>query len=131
MAGRPIDYKPEYCARVIELGELGYSVVEMCADIGVARDTLDKNWPAANPEFLAAMTQAKLKSQAWWERQGRESLLIAPGMGTFQASVWSRSMAARFPADWREKQEQEHTGSVNMVHKIERKVIDPREDAKS
>ncbi len=54
-AGRPTDYRPEYCERVIELGRLGMSVVEMAADIGVARNTLEQLWPAANPEFLQAL----------------------------------------------------------------------------
>ena len=104
-AGRPTDYRPEYCERVIELGRLGMSVVEMAADIGVARNTLEQLWPAANPEFLQALTHARECSQAWWESMGRTNLIMPPQTGQFQASVWSRSMAARFPKDWREKNE--------------------------
>ena len=49
-AGRPTDYRPEYCERVIELGRLGMSVVEMAADIGVARNKQNpadkvEQWP--------------------------------------------------------------------------------------
>lgn len=108
--GRPTDYKPEYCDLVKELGAQGYSVVEMAAEIGVARGTLETNWPSANPEFLEAFTQARQLSQAWWERQGRENVIVAPGKGTFNASMWSRSMAARFPEDWRENKGVELTG---------------------
>ena len=103
---RPSDYRPEYCQRVVELGKLGASVVEMASDIGVARATIEANWPAAHPEFLEAFTLAKQESQVWWERKGRENL----EKPTFQASVWSRSMAARFPHDWREVKGSEITG---------------------
>lgn len=126
--GRPTDYKPEYCALVKELGAQGYSVVEMAAEIGVARGTLEANWPSANPAFLEAFTQARQLSQAWWERQGRENVIVAPGKGTFNASMWSRSMAARFPEDWRENKGVELTGKNGgpmEVKTIERVIVDP------
>lgn len=107
--GRPTGYRPEYCERVIELGRTGASVVEMAAEIGVARATLEANWTANHPEFLEAFTQAKQLSQVWWERMGRENLIVPQGI-TFQATVWSRSMAARFPADWRESSKTEISG---------------------
>lgn len=109
--GRPSDYRPEYCDAVIEMGEQGFSVVEMAAALKVSRNTLETNWPKDHPEFLEAFTHARVASQAWWERMGRESLIMSPGQGTFQASVWSRSMAARFPADWRENKGVEVTGA--------------------
>ncbi len=99
-AGRPSLYDPSYCDQVIELGRSGFSVVEMAADIGVSRNTLETVWPAAHPEFLEALGLARDISQAWWERQGRENLTA----DKFQGSLYSRSMAARFPKDWREKQ---------------------------
>lgn len=128
-AGRPTDYRPEYCERVIELGRLGMSVVEMAADIGVARNTLEQLWPAANPEFLQALTHARECSQAWWESMGRTNLTMPPQTGQFQASVWSRSMAARFPKDWREKNETAHTGPDGgplEIKTITRRVVDPK-----
>ena len=128
-AGRPTDYRPEYCERVIELGRLGMSVVEMAADIGVARNTLEQLWPAANPEFLQALTHARECSQAWWESMGRTNLIMPPQTGQFQASVWSRSMAARFPKDWREKSETAHTGADGgplEIKTITRRVVDPK-----
>lgn len=108
--GRPSKYRQEFCERVIEMGALGWSVVEMAADIGVVRTTFETQWPAEYPEFSEALTIARQKSQVWWERIGRENLLIPPMGGTFQQSMWSRSMAARFPHDWREKSETAITG---------------------
>lgn len=105
--GRPSLYKPEYCDRVLELGRLGKSVAYMAAKIGVARNTLEMNWPAAHPEFAEALEQARLESQACWEDLGQNNL-TTPG---FSASAWSRSMAARFPNDWRETHRNELTGA--------------------
>lgn len=124
-AGRPSLYKPEYCESVLEMGKQGYSVVEMAAEIGVARSTLEEAWPSANPEFSEALTRARECSQAWWERTGRVGMVE----NTINPSIWSRSMAARFPRDWREVKGTELTGKdggpVQTVGKVERVIIDP------
>lgn len=109
-AGRPSEYRAEYCERVIELGRLGMSVVEMASEIGVSRNTLETSWTAAHPEFMEALEIARECSQSWWESMGRTNLIMNKDAGTFQASVWSRSMAARFPRDWRENKGVELTG---------------------
>jgi hypothetical protein len=127
--GRPTSYKPEYCDRVLEMGGQGYSVVEMAAELNVARSTLEEEWPKNNPAFSEAFTQARQKSQAWWERQGRQNVVMEPGKGTFNASMWSRSMAARFPKDWRESKDVALTGKDGgpmQIEAIERHVIDPK-----
>jgi len=116
--GRPTDYRPEYCQTVIEMGDEGCSVVEMAARIGVARSTLEYEWPRKHNDFSAALTRARELSQAWWERTGRENMLTQG----FNGSVWSRSMAARFPKDWTEKKQTELTGSLQVEN---RQVIDP------
>ena len=123
--GRPSSYDPAYCEQVVELGKQGASVVEMAAEIGVCRATLEENWPAAHPEFLEAFTRAKLHSQAWWEKTGRVGMIE----NSINASIWSRSMAARFPRDWREVKGTELTGkdggAIETVGKVERVIIDP------
>lgn len=106
--GRPTDYKEEYCNSVIEFGKQGFSRVQMAAEFEVAKATI-QNWEKEHPEFLAAMTRAMTLSQAWWERKGQDCLVMPAGV-SFQASAWSRSMAARFPDDWREKTATEHSG---------------------
>jgi len=110
--GRPTKYLPQYCDDVIRMGSEGYSVVEMCAEIGVARNTFEVEWPQVHPDFSQALAAARLNSQAWWEGQGRKGLSAE----RFQAALYSRSMAARFPADWRESKHQEVTGSVKFDH---------------
>lgn len=113
--GRPSLYKPEYCERVIELGKEGMSVVEMAAEIGVARITLEDHWPAAHEEFSEAFARARELSQAWWERQGRLGL----SADKFNAPLYSRSMSARFPKDWRESKEQRVTGADGGAVQVE------------
>ena len=108
-AGRPSDYDPAFCERVIELGEQGFSKVQIAAEFQVAKSTLQE-WEKAHPEFSVALTRAMTLSQAWWERKGQDCLIMPTG-ATFQGNVWSRSMAARFPDDWRESTKTEHTGA--------------------
>lgn len=107
---RPTDYRPEFCEIVVELGKAGKSVAQMAAEFDVSKQTVH-NWMDAHPEFLDAMTRAKTHAQAWWEAKGQDGLFVAPGVGTFNGSVWSRSMAARFPDDWRENKGVELTGA--------------------
>jgi len=128
-AGRPSLYDPKYCDDVIRMGKEGFSVVEMAAEIGVSRNTLETNWTEAHPEFLEAFTHAMQCSQAWWERAGRIGMIE----NNISAPIWSRSMAARFPRDWREVKGTELTGkdggpiqTDNKTTEVRRTIVDPR-----
>lgn len=122
--GRPSDYLPEFCERVIELGRMGKSKAQIAADLDVCRNTLD-NWATVHPEFLNALTRARDFAQAWWEDKAQTGLETSG----FNASLWSRSMAARFPDDYTERQKRELTGAnggpVEQVQRIERVIVDP------
>jgi hypothetical protein len=122
--GRPTSYDPAYCDQVVEMGKQGASIVEMAHDLGVVKQTL-YDWEKVHPEFLDALTRAREASQVWWEKAGR----IGMTGNTINASIWSRSMAARFPRDWREVKGTELTGPeggpVATVQRIERVIIDP------
>lgn len=122
--GRPTDYRPEHCERVIELGREGKSHAQIAAALDVARNTL-YNWADAHPEFLSAITRARDLSQAWFEDKGQTGL-EAPG---FNASLWAKQVSARFPDDYTERQKRELTGAnggpVEQVHRIERVIVDP------
>lgn len=121
--GRPTTYLPEYCNRVLELGGEGKSKVEIAFELGVCTSTVD-NWVVAHPDFRSAMKRAKQAEQVWWERKGRDNLETQ----SFQSSMWSRSMAARFPNDWRETHRQEQTGPGGgpvQVERVQRVIVDP------
>lgn len=103
---RPSSYDPAYCDAVIAWGEQGKSVTWMAAELDVSKQTLH-NWAAEFPEFLDALTRAKAKAQKWWEDAGQAGLAM-PG---FNGSVYAKSMAARFPEDWRDNKAVELTGA--------------------
>jgi hypothetical protein len=102
---RPSEYREEYCEFVIEWGRQGKSKTWMAAQIGVIRETLNE-WAKRYPVFSAALSYAKACEQAAWEDMGERGL---NAIG-FSATAWSRSMAARFPDEWRESSKHEVTG---------------------
>ena len=103
--GRPTKYRAEMCEHVVSLGSEGKSKTEIAFELGVVRQTLDE-WAERYPDFSHAMTRAKQAEQVWWERTGRDNLTAQH----FQSSMWGRSMAARFPDEWRESSKQEISG---------------------
>lgn len=125
LRGRPTNYLPEYCQRVVELGREGKSVVQMACELDVHKDTLYE-WVKVHPDFSDAFTRAKQWSQNWWENKG-QSGLDASG---FNASLWSRSMAARFPDDYTERQKRELTGKDGepLFSRIEVVAVEPAKE---
>ena len=98
--GQPTLYRPEYCQQVIEWGRQGKSRTWMAANLEIDRKTID-NWADSHPEFFLALSRAKALEQAHWEDLGH----IGISADKFNTGVWSKSMAARFPDEWRDKQE--------------------------
>lgn len=103
--GRPTDYDPSFCNKVLEWGSLGKSRVWMAAEIGVCKQTL-KNWEMAHPEFLDSLSRAAVLSQRWWEDAGQTGMVS----DKFNNGVWTKSMSCRFPDDWRDTSRQEQSG---------------------
>ena len=123
-AGRPSKYDPAFCETVIELGKAGKSVAYIATELDVCKDTIYQ-WAKEHPEFSDALTRASLWSQRWWEDKGQDGM----EQQGFNASVWSRSMAARFPHDWREVKGTELTGKdggavVVQAQKAEWVIVD-------
>ncbi len=79
----------------------------MAAEIGINKDTLYE-WESVHPEFSDALTRAMALSQQWWEDKGQSGL----DANVFNGGVWSKSMAARFPEDWRDN------STVNLNHNL-------------
>lgn len=119
-AGRPSEYDPSYCEKVIEWGAAGKSKTWMAAKIGICRDTIYQ-WERNHPEFSDALKRAKALEQMWWEDSGQDGMTG----DKFNGQVWGRSMAARFPDDWREKSELDLNGKI-QVTEIKRTIVDPR-----
>jgi transposase len=108
--GRPTLYREEYCERVVELGRVGKSIEQIAADIGVSTRVLF-DWRDKHEKFLHAMEYAKELEQTWWEDQAQAYMVETHQGPKLNASLWSRSMAARFPKKYRESVKQEITGA--------------------
>lgn len=109
--GRPTKYDPIYCDRVVELAKDGLGRIELAAELGVTRQTL-ATWEEAHPEFLAATTRAAEISGAWWAKQGRMGIWAGKD---FNANAYRLQVMNRFPADWRDKQDIEHSGGTTVT----------------
>ena len=125
--GRCAIYDPaKHPAAAIEHGRDGKSMVWIASAFGVSRQTVQA-WIAKHPEFAEAMELARTHAQAKWEDAGQTGMNV-PGFG---GSVWSRSMAARFPDDWREVKGAEISGPgggpIETVTRIERVIVNPED----
>ena len=108
--GRPSTYDPAYCEQAIELGKLGKSTEAIGAIIGCGTATLYR-WRDEHPEFREALELAKEFELHWWEDIAQVHMIENKESDKINASIWSRSMAARFPKKYRESVKQEITGS--------------------
>jgi hypothetical protein len=108
--GRPTTYDPAYIDRVIELGRIGKSIEQICYQLNTPVRTLYE-WRDRHPEFSQALEDAKHYEQAWWEEQAQVYMVENKESDRLNASIWSRSMAARFPKKYRESTKQEITGA--------------------
>ena len=108
--GRPTDYRPEYCQRVIEMGKDGKSFAQMASEFEITRSTIDL-WGEKHDEFREALSRARTDSQTWWEAKGMEAL----DKDKFQSSVWKTSMQARFRQDYTERRDTKVTGEISVT----------------
>lgn len=108
--GRPSLYDPAYCEKVVELGKLGKSVEQIASHLNLSLRVLYK-WRDEYEEFMHALEDAKQYEQAWWEEQAHAYMVETKDGPRLNASLWSRSMAARFPKKYRESVKQEITGA--------------------
>lgn len=63
-AGRPTDYRPEYCEKVIEYGREGLLPVSMASRLSVNKDTLHQ-WAKVHPKFSDAFNEARIHCEAF------------------------------------------------------------------
>jgi len=96
-AGRPTDYKPEYCAEAIDYIGHGKSKEAFAGHIGVAVSTVYL-WLDKHPEFSEAVKRGEAMSQDFWEELG----LVGTTEGkNFNATTWIFNMKNRFK--WKDR----------------------------
>ena len=107
--GRPTLYDPAYCEKVIELGRIGKSVEQIAAHLNLSLRVLYL-WRDTHEEFMHALEDAKTFEQAWWEEQAAAYMVENKESDRLNPSLWSRSMAARFPKKYSDRVKQEISG---------------------
>lgn len=119
--GRPSKYDPVYCDQIIELGKLGKSRWQIASELGLTYSNLI-NWEQVHEDFREAMNTARLDALAYWEALAENHMIETPGGPRINTGLWSRSMAARFPEQYRDNSKVEVTGKndgpieVDHVH---------------
>ena len=107
--GRPTKYRPEFCQLAVEMGAAGKSFAQIATACGVARSNAN-TWAEQYPDFQAAIAHARDLSMSWWEEQAHIGIWESPEGAKLNPQLWSRSMAARFPDDYRESKNTQITG---------------------
>ena len=108
--GRPTKYDPAFCEQVVELGRIGKSIEQIAANLGVSTRVLF-DWRDKHEVFLHALEYAKELELDWWESIAQAMMVENKDSDKLNASIWSRSMAARFPKKYRESTKTEITGA--------------------
>jgi hypothetical protein len=127
--GRPSKYDPAYCDQVIELGKEGKSRWQICSILNIGYHNMNA-WEGAHEDFRRALEQARLDSLCYWEELAQNHMIENPGGPKLNTGLWSRSMAARFPAEYRENSKVEVTGKndgpieVDHVHDFASSLLD-------
>ena len=121
--GRPTTYDPKYCKAVIDHMAEGASLTSFAASVMCSRSTINE-WMAANPEFSEAVKIGKALCATWWEKVSRTNAVEGGGNATL-CIFGLKNMA---PDEWREKQEIEHSGSIDINkmsdEELERKIAE-------
>jgi hypothetical protein len=118
--GRPSKYKPEYCEQAYKFCLLGCTDVELSDFFGITERTLNR-WKHDHSEFCQSLKDGKENA----DNEVAQSLYNkAVGGDTTAMIFWLKN---RRKAQWRDKQEHEHSGKIEHEHEISpqvKKVID-------
>ena len=104
-AGRPTEYKQEYCQQLIDHMADGFSFESFAGLIGVSKQTI-YNWLEQFLEFVDAKKTGFEASRLTWEKIGKD--IAKNGEGNATAFIFN--MKNRFREDWNDKQQIEHSG---------------------
>ena len=106
--GRPSEYRPEYCALLLEVTKQeGVSLTAFAGVIGVSRASIYE-WIGQHSEFSDACSRAKAMRLLWWERK--------LGRSTKGAVTTASVFALRNidPEEWRDVRSVQHDHSVRV-----------------
>lgn len=95
MAGRPPEYKPEFCQKLIDHMREGDSFETFGAIVGKSKRTL-YNWTEQYAEFQEAKEKGEVLSEHWWWKKGKEYMVTFDKETKFNVAVWIFTMKCRF-----------------------------------
>lgn len=117
--GRPSKYDPSFNDVAEEVLSLGYSETVLAGKIGVCLDTVSE-WKNVHPEFSASVKLGRAKGAMVWE----DRLMDVAKNGGGNATAVIFALKNRNPAEWRDKTEQEVSGTLE-IKRIERVIVSP------
>lgn len=140
---RPSKFKPEFVEQAEKLCKLGATDIEVADFFDVNVATLNR-WKSEHPEFCASIKAGKAPADERVERSlfaratgySFDAVKIFNNQGVIVEAPYREHVAPdttacifwlknRKPAEWRDKQDVEHSGSVE-IKKIERVIVDPK-----
>ncbi len=141
--GRKSAYQTEYAEQARKLCLLGFTDVELGKFFDVTEQTIN-NWKSAYPAFFEAIKSGKDWADAQvadslYRRATGEEVIVEKAIkkddGSYEAMRLKQFVPGdvtaqrlwllnRRKANWRDKQEIEHSGDVT-VNRVERVIVDP------
>lgn len=101
-------WRPELCDEIQPLAAQGWSIKEICHELGFSHDSWAR-WQEEHPEWREAVLRAKSAAEAWWIRYAREHLILG-GKQRFQERNYALVMMNQF--GWNKKEEQTIKGDL-------------------
>lgn len=108
LEGRPSEYRPEYCQKLIEWMSEGRSFGTFGTTIDVTEETLGQ-WVVKHPAFAEAKAKAKIAERQWWETVARGA--AAGKIKNSAQAVLIFSMKNKFPQHYNDRRQVELTGA--------------------
>ncbi|MBZ9654675.1 helix-turn-helix domain-containing protein [Phyllobacterium lublinensis] len=105
---RQTDFKPSYGDEIMSLMSEGYSLAAAASQLGIHRQRV-YDWASKHEEFGEQVKLAMVKRQFFLEKR----LLTATTGPEVTSAIFALKNAA--PADFREKQEVEHSGPMQVT----------------
>jgi anaerobic glycerol-3-phosphate dehydrogenase len=126
--GRPTKYDPALCDKIADMGKEGLSRHQIGSRLGLHPANIG-DWEKVHEEFRSALQQAKQHALEYWETLAQNHMIENPGGPRINTGLWSRSMAARFPNEYRENNKVEVVGKndgaiqVDVVHDFAKDLV--------
>ena len=108
--GRPTSFKPEYIDKICMMNAEGKTVVQICSNWGISRDTFYR-WLKDNKDFKEAWDNSIDSCQDWWEQRYMAAMLGQ--IPNVKPQMVNAFMKTKFP-DWQEKKEETATTNINI-----------------